>query len=70
MADDEARIDAGTKEPTRNAASGQRVAAGSILGVGVGAAIGAATGELGTGIWIGAVIGVGAAFAWNAASKD
>lgn len=50
------------------AKSGQRIAAGSILGVGVGAAIGSATGDLATGIWIGAVIGVGAAFAWNAAS--
>ncbi len=46
--------------------SGQRVAAGAILGTGVGAAIGAATGDLGTGLWIGGVIGVGAAFLWNA----
>ncbi len=36
-------------------------AAGSVLGVGVGAAIGYAIGDLGNGIWIGAVIGVGLA---------
>lgn len=38
---------------------GQLVAIGSVLGVGIGAAIGTAMGELSTGIWIGAVIGVG-----------
>ena len=31
----------------------------SVLGVGVGAAVGVAVGDLGNGIWIGAVIGVG-----------
>jgi uncharacterized membrane protein len=46
--------------------SSQRIAAGAILGVGVGAAIGSVSGDLGTGIWIGAVIGVGLAFAYNA----
>lgn len=53
-------------EPNERQRSGQRVAAGAILGTGVGAAIGAATGDLGTGLWIGGVIGVGAAFLWNA----
>lgn len=32
---------------------------GAILGVGVGAAIGAFADDIGTGIWIGAIIGVG-----------
>ena len=35
------------------------VGVGSVLGVGIGAAIGAMTDNLGNGIWIGAVIGVG-----------
>jgi hypothetical protein len=39
--------------------SGGWVAVGSVLGVGIGAAVGAAMDDLGTGIWIGAVIGVG-----------
>lgn len=43
--------------PRRN--SGMLVAIGSILGVGIGAAVGAVTDNLSTGIWIGAVIGVG-----------
>lgn len=38
---------------------GQLIAVGSILGVGIGAAVGTAIDDLGTGIWIGAVIGVG-----------
>jgi uncharacterized membrane protein len=46
---------------------GQRIAAGAVLGMGVGAAIGTATGDLSTGIWIGAVMGVGAAMLWNVA---
>jgi hypothetical protein len=32
-----------------------------VLGVGIGAAVGVAIGDLGTGIWIGAVIGTGLA---------
>lgn len=39
--------------------SGSWVGIGAVLGVGIGAAIGAIVGDLGTGIWIGAVIGVG-----------
>lgn len=38
---------------------GMLVGAGSVLGVGIGAAVGTAMDSLGTGIWIGAVIGVG-----------
>lgn len=38
---------------------GQLIAVGSVLGVGIGAAVGTAIDDLGTGIWIGAVIGVG-----------
>ena len=49
--------------------SGQRIAGGAILGTGLGAAVGAVAGDLGTGIWIGAVIGVGAAFVWNASGR-
>lgn len=45
------------ERPTRNA--GTLVAVGAILGVGIGAAVGAAMDDLSTGIWIGAVIGVG-----------
>jgi len=37
------------------------VAAGAVLGVGIGAAVGTAMDDLSTGIWIGAVIGVGLA---------
>jgi len=38
---------------------GQLIAVGSVLGVGIGAAVGTAMDDLSTGIWIGAVIGVG-----------
>ncbi len=38
---------------------GELIGIGSILGVGIGAAVGTAINDLGTGIWIGAVIGVG-----------
>ncbi len=44
-----------------NRRSGQLVPALSVLGAGIGAAIGAATDNLGTGIWIGGAIGVGLA---------
>jgi hypothetical protein len=47
---------------------GSRIAAGAVLGTGLGALIGTIAGQVGTGIWIGAVIGVGLAFAWNALS--
>ena len=40
---------------------GMLYAIGAVLGVGVGAAVGVAIGDLGTGIWIGAVIGTGLA---------
>ena len=43
----------------KNENQGRLIGAGSVLGVGIGAAVGGATGDLGTGIWIGAVIGVG-----------
>jgi hypothetical protein len=49
-------------------ATGARFAAGAVLGTGIGAAVGAATDALGTWIWIGGMIGVGLAFAWNALS--
>ena len=52
-----------------NDQSGQRIAGGAILGTGLGAAVGSIAGDLGTGIWIGAVIGVGAAFGWNASGR-
>ena len=38
---------------------GSLVGIGAVLGVGIGAAVGAANGDVGTGTWIGAVIGVG-----------
>lgn len=41
--------------------SGQLIPALAVLGAGIGAAIGAATDNLGTGIWIGGAIGVGLA---------
>ena len=44
-----------------NRRSGPLIPALSVLGAGIGAAIGAATDNLGTGIWIGGVIGVGLA---------
>jgi hypothetical protein len=44
-----------------NRRSGQLVTALAVLGAGIGAAIGAATDNLGTGIWIGGAIGVGLA---------
>ena len=44
-----------------NRRSGQLIPALSVLGAGIGAAIGAATDNLGTGIWIGGAIGVGLA---------
>ena len=47
----------GNGKPKRDGS--QLIAIGSILGVGIGAAVGAAIDSLGTGIWIGAVIGVG-----------
>ena len=43
----------------KNENQGLLIGAGSVLGVGISAAVGAATGDLGTRIWIGAVIGVG-----------
>lgn len=43
----------------KNENQGRLIGAGSVLGVGIGAAVGAATGDLGTGIRIGAVNGVG-----------
>jgi len=47
------------EERGRKRNGGQLIAVGSVLGVGIGAAIGTAMDDLGTGIWIGAVIGVG-----------
>lgn len=44
-----------------NRRSGQLIPALAVLGAGIGAAIGAATDNLGTGIWIGGAIGVGLA---------
>ncbi len=41
---------------------GNWIAIGSILGVGIGAAVGAAADNVGQGTWIGAVIGVGLGF--------
>lgn len=41
--------------------SGQLIPALAVLGAGIGAAIGAVTDNLSTGIWIGGVIGVGLA---------
>jgi hypothetical protein len=43
----------------KNAKTTTLLAAGAVLGVGVGAAVGSASGNLGNGIWIGSVIGVG-----------
>ena len=44
-----------------NRRSGQLIPALAVLGAGIGAAIGATTDNLGTGIWIGGAIGVGLA---------
>ena len=44
-----------------NRRTGQLIPALAVLGAGIGAAIGAATDNLGTGIWIGGAIGVGLA---------
>lgn len=44
-----------------NRRAGQLIPALAVLGAGIGAAIGAATDNLGTGIWIGGAIGVGLA---------
>lgn len=44
-----------------NRSSAQLIPALAVLGSGIGAAIGAATDNLGTGIWIGGAIGVGLA---------
>lgn len=44
-----------------NRSAGQLIPALAVLGSGIGAAIGAATDNLGTGIWIGGAIGVGLA---------
>lgn len=44
-----------------NRRSGQLVPALAVLGSGIGAAIGAAADNLGTGIWVGGAIGVGLA---------
>lgn len=44
-----------------NRRSGQLVPALSVLGAGIGAAVGAAADNLGTGLWIGGAIGVGLA---------
>jgi hypothetical protein len=51
-------------------ASGSWFAAGAVLGTGIGAAVGAATDSLGTGMWIGGTIGVGLALAWNAFARS
>ena len=45
--------------------SGNIYAAGSMLGVGIGAAVGYSIGDLGNGVWVGAVIGVGLAMLYN-----
>ena len=45
------------ERPQRN--PGSLVGVGAVLGVGIGAAVGAAIDDLSTGIWVGAVIGVG-----------
>ncbi len=52
---------ASTNRGGYNRRSGQLVPALSVLGAGVGAAIGTMTDSLGTGIWIGGAIGVGLA---------
>jgi hypothetical protein len=44
-----------------NRRTGQLIPALAVLGAGIGAAIGTATDNLGTGIWIGGAIGVGLA---------
>jgi hypothetical protein len=44
-----------------NRRSGQLIPALAVVGSGIGAAIGAVTDNLGTGIWIGGAIGVGLA---------
>lgn len=46
-------------ESGSNRRSGELIPALAVLGAGIGAAIGAATDNLGTGIWIGGAIGVG-----------
>ena len=46
------------------------MAAAAVLGVGIGAAVGYSIGDLGSGIWIGAVIGVGAGLLANALKKS
>lgn len=48
-------------ESRYNRRSGQLVPALAVLGSGIGAAIGAAADNLGTGIWVGGAIGVGLA---------
>jgi uncharacterized membrane protein len=45
----------------KDESDGMLYAIGAVLGVGIGAAVGVAIGDLGTGIWIGAVIGTGLA---------
>ncbi|MFZ0015426.1 MAG: hypothetical protein WAL25_15080 [Acidimicrobiia bacterium] len=48
-------------ETGNNRRAGQLIPALAVLGAGIGAAIGAATDNLGNGIWIGGAIGVGLA---------
>lgn len=48
-------------DESRSNRTGQLVPALSVLGAGIGAAVGTATDNLGTGIWIGGAIGVGLA---------
>jgi len=45
------------------------MAASAVLGVGLGAAVGYAIDDLGTGMWIGAMIGVGVGLLINAIQK-
>ncbi len=49
----------------RENGGGTRYAIGAMMGVGIGAAVGVAIGDLGTGIWIGSTIGVGLAMLAN-----
>ena len=55
-----------TKDKQEEKKSSSVYAAGSVLGVGIGAAVGYSLGDLGNGIWIGATIGVGLAMLFNA----
>lgn len=42
------------------------MSAGTLLGVGVGAAVGSTFASLGHGVWIGAIVGIGLAFLFGA----